>query len=77
MRALKFITGNVILNLHYNQIYQLKTTISFVQNFCFCFLESDLGSFSTIHLSTELQYDGQHCPRLPVLLDKIVYISVL
>ena len=45
------VTGNVILKLHYNQIYQLKTTISFVIDFCFvfcfCFLEPNLGSFST------------------------------
>ena len=27
MRALKFTTGHVIFKLHYNQIYQLKTTM--------------------------------------------------
>ena len=27
MRALEFITGHVIFKLHYNQIYQLKTTL--------------------------------------------------
>ena len=27
MRALEFLTGHVIFKLHYNQIYQLKTTI--------------------------------------------------
>ena len=26
MRALEFITGHVIFKLHYNQIYQMKTT---------------------------------------------------
>ena len=26
MRALEFLTGHVIFKLHYNQIYQLKTT---------------------------------------------------
>ena len=27
MTALEFITGHVIIKLHYNQIYQLKTTL--------------------------------------------------
>ena len=26
MRALKFLTSHVIFKLHYNQIYQMKTT---------------------------------------------------
>ena len=29
MRALQFITDHVIINLRYNQIYQIKTTIIF------------------------------------------------
>ena len=36
MRALKFLTGHVIFKLHYNQIYQLKTTVNRVQKRWHC-----------------------------------------
>ena len=33
MRAVEFIIGHVIFKLRYDQIYQLKTTLSAVRNF--------------------------------------------
>ena len=62
MRALKFITGHVIVKLHYNQIYQLKTThICTVQTF------SAIIIFQLSDHSNEMICHFQSCFSMPTL----------